>query len=246
MAASSRWSLPPANFKLGEDEAHIWRTGPDLKPATLAKLEKSLSPDEREKAARFHFEKDRRRYVIAHGVLRALVGHYSGEDGHALRFCSNQWGKPFVEGLTTNLDFNLSHSGEIVLHGFTLGRQIGIDHELIRPDFATQEITERFFSPAEASRLRSLPSELQVRAFFNCWTRKEAYIKGRGKGLSIGLDKFEVSFAPGERAALLVDRNDPQAINRWSVHELELGAEYVGALAVEGKDMPLCFWKWEG
>lgn len=247
MAASPFWKTPPSSLQIGDREVHVWRANLDMEPAALAGLQKTLSPDEQEKASRFHFEKDRYRYVIARGVLRRLIGRYSSRQPELLQFSCNQWGKPALEGsgLSPALEFNLSHSGEYLLHAFTLGRQIGVDHERIRPDFATQEIAERFFSLAEASRLRSLSVEIQTRAFFNCWTRKEAYVKGRGKGLSIGLDKFEVSFAPDEPAALLRDANDPEAIHQWSLHEVEPGADYVGAVAVEARNPQFLFWQWQ-
>jgi 4'-phosphopantetheinyl transferase len=247
MSESLAWKSPPASLVLGANEVHVWRADVNLSSAEVLRLHGTLSSEEQEKAARFHFEKDRRRYVIAHGVLRCLIGRYSGQAPNSVRFSSNPWGKPALEGLShiAKLQFNLSHSGDIVLHAFTLGRQIGVDHERLRPDFATQEIAQRFFSSAEAGRLRSLPPEIQTRAFFNCWTRKEAYIKGRGKGLSFGLDKFDVSFAPDEPAALLGDRNDPQAVHRWSLQEADLGADYVGAAAVEGKNLQFRFWQWQ-
>jgi len=246
MAASPFWETPPASLQLGDGEVHVWRADLDIPPATIDRLQKTLSPAEQQKASRFHFAKDRLRYMIARGVLRCLAGRYCGQEPESFQFACNPWGKPALQNLSMPLQFNLSHSGEIVLHAFTVSREIGIDHETIRPDFATQEIAERFFSPMEASRLRSLRSEVQARAFFTCWTRKEAYLKGRGKGLSIGLNRFEVSFASNEPPALLLDQNEPAAIHRWTLHEVPLGSDYVGAVAVEGKDLQLSFWQWQG
>ena len=119
---------------------------------------------------------------------------------------------------------------------FTRGREIGIDLERIRPNFATQEIAERFFAPAEIAVLRSLSEEVRTRAFFDCWTRKEAFIKARGLGLSLSLRKFAVSLAPEEEPALLSVEEDPQAPTRWTLKNLEVAEGFAAALAVEGRD----------
>src|SRR5262245_14443456 len=127
--AVTLWKTPPPSLKLADNDVHVWRTDLDVRADTLHVLQKTLSADEQEKASRFHFEKDRLRYVIAHGVLRYLAAGYSGQKPEDLQFSCNQWGKPAFRksGPAVPLQFNLSHSGEIVLHAFSLAREIGID-----------------------------------------------------------------------------------------------------------------------
>src|SRR4051812_8069545 len=202
----------------------------------IARLRELLDDDERRRADRFTFLKGRRQFTVARGLLRVLLGRSLGIDPRQVQFEYNAYGKPALapgQG-DDSLRFNLSHSGELVLYALARGREVGIDVETIRADFATDAIAHRFFAPAEVAALRGLPLEARTRAFFTCWTRKEAFIKARGKGLSIPLDAFEVSLVPGTEAAVLVTHDDPDEAGRWTLHELEPGPGYVGALAVAG------------
>lgn len=140
--------------------------------------------------------------------------------------------------------FNMSHSHDLALYAVTRNRELGIDLEHIRKDFASHEIAQQFFSPREVARLRALPLSMQTKAFFNCWTRKEAYIKATGKGLSLPLHQFDVSLVPGEPTLLLSTRENPQEASRWTLRELKPGPGYVVALAVEGHDWRLDCWQW--
>ena len=231
-------------MNLPENEVHVWRAALDLPAGPLQELRAALSTDEQTKATRFHFEKDRHHYTAARGTLRNLLGRYLEVEPGKLRFSYNPYGKPelLLDSGENYLRFNLAHSHGLALFAFTRVRQIGIDLEWIRPGFATEEIAERFFSPAEVTVLRSLPKEARPRAFFNCWTRKEAFIKARGVGLSLQLARFTVTLAPGEPAALLNAADDPQASRRWALRELEVPEGYTAALAVEGQDWALkCF-----
>jgi 4'-phosphopantetheinyl transferase len=163
-----------------------------------------------------------------------------------LRFDYSNHGKPklaktFGQG---RLSFNLSHSGGLALYSVTLGREIGIDLERVWEDLEYEQIAERFFSPREGTMLRRLPARQRPEAFFNCWTRKEAYLKARGEGLSLPLNQFDVSMAPGEPAALLNVWDDPQEATRWTLQELIPAPGYVGALAVEGHAWRLTRWRW--
>ena len=133
------------------------------------------------------------------------------------------------------LDFNLSHSAGIVLLAFARRRRIGIDIEAVRRDFSTTEIAERFFSPAERTALRQLPHGQRHQAFFRCWTRKEAFIKALGEGLSHPLDQFDVNLAPGEPAVLLATRPDATEAGRWALWNVPTAGNYAAALAIERK-----------
>ena len=159
-----------------------------------------LSAEERDRAGQFRFERDRRRYAARRGILRELIGSYLDCDPAGIAFVNNAYGKLALA--RSGLRFNLSHSHGVALYAFCQGADVGCDIERRDAKFAAEQIPERFFSRDEVRALRSLPVHEQTQAFFNCWTRKEAYIKAMGRGLSIDLGSFDVSLAPGEPAAL--------------------------------------------
>ncbi len=233
---SSPWAEPAADLGLPEDEVHVWRF--DLAAAALRKdvLLPLLSIDERERMRRFHFDRHRDAFVAARGALRSILAVYAGRPAAELSFDYTKYGKPLLTERCggRELRFNLSHAHEIALCAVTRGREIGVDVEWIRPEFAGDDIAERFFSPSENVVLRALPREARDQAFFACWTRKEAYIKGAGPGLSIPLDSFDVTLAPGEPARLLRTRPDAAEAARWTLESLSPGTGYAGALAVRG------------
>ncbi len=230
------WRVPPPVLTLDEGEAHVWRirlNQPDERVRELARL---LAPDEAARAARFHFEKDRTRFIVARGMLRTLLARYLRTSPGALAFDYSYYGKPSLAGQfsTSEIRFNLSHSHQLALCAFTRGREVGIDIEHMRPDMACDEIAQRFFSQVECATLSGLPAEQRTAGFFNCWTRKEAYIKARGEGLSFPLDKFSVSLSPGEATIILDVFDNPQETSRWTLHRLHPGDGYVAALTLEG------------
>jgi len=236
-------------FLLGSgDEVHVWRAALDLPIARVASLEQTLAAAERTRAGQFHFERDRTHFIVARGLLRTILGRYLGRDPRTLRFSSNTYGKPGLAqefGGDASLSFNVTHAGGMALYAVTRNRAIGIDLEGIRMDVECDSISEHFFSLRERRLLRALPSEQRPEAFFHCWTRKEAYVKARGLGLSIALDQFDVSVSPAEPAALLETREEGQDSSHWSLHDLPVGEGYVAALAVEG-DPQLLFWESSG
>ena len=231
---------------LGRDEVHVWRASLDQAPARIQGFLHTLAADERARAERFYFERDRDHFIVARGVLRAILGRYSSRAPEGLSFCYGAHGKPALAGHSgaDAIRFNVSHSGELALYAVARDREVGIDLERIRFDLAAAEIAERFFSQAEVEMLRALPAEAQRDAFFRCWTRKEAYIKARGEGLSLPLDQFDVSLAPGEPAELLRTQRDPSEASRWSIHELTPAPGYVAAVAVEARGWRLSCWQW--
>jgi 4'-phosphopantetheinyl transferase len=241
------WNSPPKDLKLESNEIHVWRVFLAQTVSCLQSLQQTLSTDERTKAERFYFQKDRSQFIVSRGALRAILSRYLDLDPSTLRFGYNPYGKPslIAEQGGDTLRFNLSHSHGLALIAITKNRNIGIDLESIRTDFPYQQIAESFFSPLENAVLRSLPLHLQHKAFFTCWTRKEAYIKAVGKGLSIPLDRFDVTLAPGEPAALLNFQENPQEVSRWSLIELIPGSDLVATLAVEGDRCQLLCWQWQ-
>ncbi len=229
------WQVPRYRA-LSEDEIHVWTAFLDKPAPCVARMLRVLSSEERAWAERFHFPRDRHRYIIAHGILRAILGQYLNIDPADVLVRYLPSGKPVLapEWSGDQLQFNFSHSHQVALCAVGRGRRVGIDVEYVRAEFAEEGIAERFFSPREVAALRALPRNCQAEAFFACWTRKEAYIKARGEGLRIPLNQFEVVVVPGQPAALLYDEADPQAVSRWSMRSLDLGPAYVAALTVEG------------
>jgi 4'-phosphopantetheinyl transferase len=240
------WSTLPTNLTLAADEVHIWRAPLAQRPDTLRQLHSTLAPDESAKAARYHFRRDRDHYIAARGLLRRLVGRYLARPPHGLHFTYGAHGKPSLDHAAgaTDLRFNLSHSHELALYAFARGRDLGVDIEHIRAEFAGDDIAARFFSAREASTLRTLPASARTHAFFNCWTRKEAYIKARGEGLSHPLDQFDISLIPGEPAAFLGTRGDLRELTRWSLHALDVGEGYAAAVVVQGTGYTIRLWQW--
>lgn len=237
------WNGFGGNYTLPEDEVHVWRIGLDLAPSGLAKLQEILVPDERERADRFHFEADRRRCVIGRGYLRLLLGKMLDLPAGSLQFDYDEFGKPsLISGQRQQLQFNVSHSGDLILIAITGGRAVGIDVERIRTDLDLDVVAERFFSENECRVLGSLVGHDRCEAFFACWTRKEAYLKARGVGLSLPLDMFDVSFLPDEEPRLLATRQDPAEVGRWRLRELNVSAGYAAALAVSGQSWKLKCW----
>jgi 4'-phosphopantetheinyl transferase len=207
---------------------HVYSLNLAMERARLGGFWAILSADERDRAARFRAERDRERFVIRRGTLRELLALYLDEAPERIRFCVNRFGKLSLPG--SRLRFNLSHSHGMALYAITEGREVGCDIERSDPRFAAEHIPERLFSAREASALRALPAVLQTEAFFRCWTRKEAYVKARGHGLSIPLDSFDVSLAPGEPATLL------HGCEGWSVRAFEPVPDHPAAIVAEGAD----------
>lgn len=245
-SASSLWSPAPLGPpRLDAACVHVWRIALAVPDAEQAERAAALSPDERERAARFHFERDRRRWMAARGAVRAVLAGYVGVPAASLTFRVGPHGKPALDGAAARagLDFNVSHSGDLALCAVTRARAVGVDVEAVRPEFATDEVARRFFAPGEVAALEALPPDERVEAFFACWTRKEAYIKARGSGIALGLDRFEVALAPGRPAVLLATRDEPAAAARWQLFALAPGEGYAGALATDGPARLAC-WQW--
>ena|SRR5712692_5086719 len=225
---------------LGEQEAHIWRAPLHPSPLDVPRLLSLLSEDESKRARRFRFEKNRNEFILSRGWVRILAASYLDVLPAELGFAYSPHGKPYLStpARAQSLAFNVSHTEGMVLFAFTWSRKVGIDVENLRGDFNATEIAERFFSVAEREALRRVPAEQQHEAFFRCWTRKEAYIKARGEGLSHPLYEFDVSLAPDETSALLATRPDPAEAGRWWLRNLPVTSGYAAALAVAVDSTP--------
>ena len=245
-AVACPWEPSPERVVPAGDEVSVWYAPLDLPSSRLPDLAETLSAEERGRAGRFHFERDRSRYVAAHGHLRAVLGRCLGVAPVQIEFRCGPYGRPELAGACADagLSFNMSHSYAVALYAVARGRRVGVDVERVRPDFACLGTARRFFSPREVAALEALPADRRVEAFFNCWTRKEAYVKARGMGLSMRLDSFDVSLAPGQPAALLRTAHDPADAVRWSLRALAPAAGYVGAVVALGRDWRLRCWSW--
>ena len=243
---TSIWELQPENFSIGNDHVHVWRMWLELADHRTDELQSNLSADEKQRAARFRSNADRTRYIAAHCFTREILGNYLDQRPEQIRFAYNQYGKPELEEIdnASGLRFNLSHSDDIAVLAVARGFNVGIDIERVKPNAATEDIARRFFSSGEVELLLNQPENERDEAFFRCWTRKEAYIKARGRGMSIPLDDFEVSFLPGDPPKIIRMEDDPQAAARWSLFNLEPGDGYTGALAVEGHPDQLKLFRW--
>jgi 4'-phosphopantetheinyl transferase len=233
-----------APLALPEDEVHLWRADLEALRGDELRWQKLLSPDELTRSARFHFARDRQRFVASRALLRSILASYLAQNPNSLNFSYSKKEKPFLgpADAAGNVTFNLSHSGGTALFAFTRGREIGVDVEQLRRDFDLEAIASRFFSTHEQSQLAALPADEKVEAFFRCWTRKEAYIKATGDGLSLPLSQFDVSLAAREKTALLATRPDGSEAGHWLLREVPAGSGCVAALCVRGKNWKLKEW----
>ena len=207
----------------------------DASPGHVQHYERVLSSDERTKAGRFRFARDEQHFILARGILRTLTGHYLALSPEQVSFHYNQYGRPEIVSPSTTLHFNISHSHELALLAFTHHRELGVDVEFMDERVNYDEVAHATFSPHEAATVSSLSGDAKRQAFFNCWTRKEAYIKARGIGISLDLTRFDVSLIPGEPTALVQNREDSREVSRWRFAALDPAPDYAAALAVEGQ-----------
>ena len=232
------------DFCLEVQDLHVWIV--DLRRVVTLdeQLGSVLSEDELQRSRRFRFSRDRRRFLVARSFLRTLIGKYLVVHPRSIRFEYNHFGKPSLPG--ENLSFNLSHSKNLILYGLAQHEALGVDVERINSDFGTQKIAKRFFSPHEIEELNCLPVDQQVIGFFNCWTRKEAFIKALGHGLSIPLKSFDVTLAPLEPARILAIRMAHQMGDGWKLYSIEPAPGYVGAICAKEPDRRLRFFHYQG
>ena len=235
---ASQWAARPGELRLPDNEIHVWRAFLDDERASDHHA--ILSEDERARASRFVFPRDRNHFVASRGILRSLIGRYLQRPAETIDFSYNPQGKPRLRDTGIPIRFNLSHSHGIALYAFSTHRELGIDVEAIRSEFTGEQIAERFFSLKELAELRSVPPEKRHEAFFLCWTRKEAYVKARGGGLGISLDSFEVSLTPGMPETLVSTDS-----GRWMLRSFQPAALYAGALVAERGDWCLRLWDWQ-
>jgi 4'-phosphopantetheinyl transferase len=222
-------------WRLEAGDLHVIRASLERTAEVVRRLGTLLSEDERARAARFIFDRDRDRYIVGRGLLRLLLSRYLDRGPEELKFEYSRFDKPSLAG--GSVHFNLSHSHALALFAFSRDAELGVDVELDDGDFSRELIAERFFSPAEVSVLRSLDAPEQPRAFLRCWTRKEAFLKARGDGLNLPLASFDVTLHPDAPAELLRTNWSAEEPSRWSLRDLsDPEAGYLAALAIEARD----------
>lgn len=240
------WRSPQAKITLSRSEVHVWRVQLDPTVSRLQKLVSTLSAEEIKKADRFHSNIDRLRSLQSRGVLRDILGRYTQIKPSAIRLTKNSYDRPHLTP-RNDLDFNVSHSSNLILIAIARERSVGVDIERLRSVANADGVAQQFFSGPENDFLQALPLAERQRAFFQCWTRKEAYVKALGTGLSTPLNEFTVSLANKDTPSLVINNADEFA---WHVRELDAGDNYVAALAVEttaesdAADWHLACWDW--
>lgn len=229
---------------LGNGEIHVWRAFQPVSSDAYESLAQTLDEDERARAARFAFEPNRVAFTFARGVLRWLLARYCARDASRIRFSYGKFGKPALADNGSGLRFNVSHSGDVMACAFARQQEIGVDVERLRADLGCTEIAHRFFAAEESELLLALPPESQLAAFFRCWTRKEAFIKARGDGLSFPLKSFAVSLVPGDEPRLISILGDPKLAAAWTLQDIPVPSGYAAAIAVEGRDWKISTYDW--
>jgi len=238
-----QWHRAIPGELIHSNEIHVWRAFLDLNSDQLARMAGMLSTDEVERAGRFRFERDQRRFIMARGILREILGRYLGKDPRTLRFDYTTYGKPLLSTSTgyDNIQFNLSHSDAFALYAFTPVRSIGIDIELIRDDVAAEHIAQRFFSVSEISLLEGIDQNKRAGAFFQYWTRKEAFLKALGEGVSFPMEQCDVSFINGSSWSPISMPGNITACPCWYGQDLFPGPGYAAAISAESGDLELSY-----
>jgi 4'-phosphopantetheinyl transferase len=246
-----------ASFELRPGEVHVWVTDLDAPAAAPAAYYSLLAADERERAERLRFEHLRVRFVTGRGILRQLLSRYLQVAPEQVAFRYGPYGKPGLAALPASaaplaqrLAFNLAHSHNLAVYAMALAPRIGVDVEQVRQVHERDQIAERFFSPSERSALAALPAAQREEAFFLCWTRKEAYLKALGAGITYPLDRFSVSLIPGQPAALLEAADDGGSGAKggeqpWTLLHFEPAPLYQAAVAIEGEGWVVRRWWWD-
>ncbi len=225
------------SFTLSGNQLDVWVVRLVDSEDFLQRHSAVLSDDERERARRFRFPRDRNRFIVGRSALRTLLAGYTGQAPSAIRFSYSYYGKPELAGSRDGLAFNVAHSGDLAVFAFGRFESVGIDVEQMTAIPELDMLARRFFAPNESAELMSLPEPDRLPAFYRCWTRKEAYLKALGHGLAKPLDGFEVSFAADEPARLRRVLDDADEPERWSLSPFEPAAGAVAAAAVRHQNV---------
>jgi 4'-phosphopantetheinyl transferase len=246
MAAHLSWPASSETPSLSDDEVHVWCASLEIRPSQVKTMKHILSADELSRAGRYYFQKDRDHFIAARGILRTILGRYVDKNPEDLRFCCGPNGKPALEGETEGkFRFNVSRSHGLSLFAVTLNRSAGVDLEYIRPDLLAGDLAEQILSPRELLAFKALLEHERPRAFFTEWTRKEAYLKAQGWGLSADFKQFEVVPEFGSSVESCMMNGSIRDESPWLLMDLAVSPEYAAALVVEGHDLQLKCLQWE-
>lgn len=238
------WPIPNKFPNLEMHQAHIWSAVLNYDIQKLKIFFDLLDADEQVRANRFHFEKDRNQFIASHGILRKILSGYLNISPEKIIFSYNEFGKPFIAN-QSDIQFNLSHSKNITLIAITKNYSIGVDIEYIKQTRDIEAIAERYFSTHECSALKQLPTEERQKAFFNGWSRKEAFLKAHGQGLSYSLEKVEVSLATNEPAKFIAIHDANENISEWELYNLEPANDFAAAVAIKGELKKIEMLQWQ-
>lgn len=240
------WACPPDELRMGDGEIHVWRVALDWHPAGVESIRRILAEDEKDRAERFFFSRDRDRFIVGRAVLRMILGRYLQAEPERLNFWYNSYGKPALRWTPgrKRLSFSVSHSGELAVYAVGLcgGRCLGVDIERIRQDLSWGRVAEECLSSSENALLRSLPGDLARKAFFQLWTRKEAHLKAKGCGLYALTDR-PMSPSPGMQWPQVPKEAETDGIPDWRVKDFCPREDIAGAVAAEGNDWSFSFWQ---
>ena len=235
-------AAPSGELRVTEDEVHVWAVQLDRDASVIREMATLLDDEERDRASRFRRRVDRDRFIIAHAALRRILARYLRKPAQSLRFRRDRFGKPSLAH-RTDVTFNMAHADSVALIAVAAGRPVGVDVERVTHLDDAFDVAEICFAPAERRVLHAVPAEQVSDTFFNCWTRKEAFIKAVGTGLSAPLKAFEVSLEPDTPARLCRVSGSERVAASWTMEALQPATGYVGALAVRRRDVRVTTWQ---
>jgi 4'-phosphopantetheinyl transferase len=239
------WLTAPQLPTLKTGEVHVWLASLKMPPHQVGELAKLLSADELGRTERFYFQVDKDHFIAARGMLRSILGKYLKKEPDKLTFCYGPRGKPLLARRINPdmIHFNISHS-----HGLALcvvaKREVGVDLEYIDAGYSFESVAKEFFSRQEVAALNSCSGHLRVNLFFHFWTRKEAYLKAQGLGLSADLKRHEVLTAAGCPGDFFEINSSSPAESPWVVMDLAVPPGYAAALVAKGHDLRFRYWQW--
>lgn len=238
-----QWRKASPAGMIQENKVHVWLAPLDVSTARIERFLQTLSADEVSRAGHFHFERDRYRFIAARGTLRQILGRYLGEHPRKILLGYTSHGKPVLGGGSgyETLRFNLSHSGAFAVYAVADSREVGIDIERINDDVAVEEIAQKFFSPKERWVLEKTRKDMRNKAFFQYWTRKEAFTKALGEGISFPMEQCDVTLINGENLSPVTFASSKWEGCSWYGQDLFPCPNYAAAIVVEGSDCTVSY-----
>ncbi len=245
MAYTSNWNLPPDKIELLTEDVHVWSASLDVQEEEMQSLLRILDFEERARANRFYFERDRSRFIVCHAYLRTILAYYLDIEPERLEFNYTPKGKPYLvqRFRGKELQFNLSHSHEFALYAVTINRQVGVDLEYIYLFAETDALTDRILTKRERAEWHKSTGNERIWSLFRYWTCKEAFVKATGEGLTMPLNRIHISLVPDE-ARLISANHSLREASRWSLQELNPVPGFAAAVVVEGVGYRLHQWQW--